>query len=98
MQYWALFYDLAADYLERRGQFRAEHLDLARAAHARGEIVLAGAFSEPADAALFIFRAADKNVLENFVRADPYVANGLVLRWRIRPWTVVIGNETANPV
>jgi hypothetical protein len=30
-------------------------------------------------------------VVEAFVRRDPYVAAGVVTRWRIRPWTVVIG-------
>ncbi|MHA7237949.1 YciI-like protein, partial [Burkholderia pseudomallei] len=28
-------------------------------------------------------------------QADPYVANGLVKRWRVRPWTVVIGKLAA---
>ena len=27
----------------------------------------------------------------DFVQADPYVANGIVTGWRVRPWTVVIG-------
>jgi uncharacterized protein (DUF924 family) len=26
------------------------------------------------------------------------VRNGLVLRWRVRPWTTVIGGQSANPV
>lgn len=30
-------------------------------------------------------------VAEGFVRNDPYVVNGLVKEWRVRPWTVVIG-------
>jgi uncharacterized protein YciI len=92
MNYYALFYHLTGDYLERRPQFRAEHLGLAQAAHVRGEIVLAGAFAEPADSALLVFRAADSSVPENFARNDPYVLNGLVTRWEVRPWTVVIGN------
>ncbi len=29
--------------------------------------------------------------VEDFVRRDPYVANGVVTRWRIRPWTVAVG-------
>ncbi len=92
MQYFALLYRLSADYMERRPQFRAEHLELARAAHERGELLLAGAFSDPADRALLVFRTADPSPIEEFVRRDPYVANGLVTHWEIRPWTVVIGN------
>lgn len=91
MNYYALFYYVVDDYVARRAIFREQHLGLARAAHARGELVLAGAFSDPADSALLVFRAADRATVEAFVLADPYVQNGLVTRWEIRPWTVVIG-------
>src|SRR5438067_944117 len=93
MQYYALFYDVVDDYLERRAAFREEHLQLARAAHDRGELLLGGAFADPADKALLVFRADDRSVVETFVRTDPYVKNGLVKRWEIREWTVVIGKE-----
>jgi uncharacterized protein YciI len=91
MPYFALIYELVDDYLARRATFRQEHLGLAAAAHQRGEIVLAGAFAEPCDRALLIFRAADPSTAEAFARNDPYVLNGLVKRWEVRPWTVVIG-------
>ncbi len=93
MNYYALFYDVVDNYVERRAPYRGEHLRLVQEAHARGELVLGGAFSEPVDRALLVFRALDKSVVEAFVRHDPYVLNGLVTRWEIRPWTVVIGNE-----
>ncbi len=38
-----LEYVLAEDYLERRAALREDHLALARAAHERGELLLAGA-------------------------------------------------------
>ena len=53
--HYLLFYDVVADYVELRAAFRAEHLALAKAAHARGELFLAGALSEPTDGAVFIF-------------------------------------------
>jgi uncharacterized protein YciI len=92
MNYYALMYYVVDDYITRRATYRTEHLRLAREAHERGELLLAGAFSEPADRALLVFRSSDSSVVENFVRHDPYVINGLVTRWEIRPWTVVIGN------
>lgn len=92
MDYFALIYDVVDDYVARRAIFREEHLALAKAAHERGELVLAGAFSDPVDGALLIFRARDRSVVEDFARRDPYVTNGLVTRWEVRPWTVVIGN------
>jgi hypothetical protein len=91
LAHFLLFYDFVPDYLERRGVFRDEHLGLVRDAQQRGELVMAGAFAEPADGALLIFRGADATVAERFAAADPYVNNGLVTRWRVRPWTVVAG-------
>lgn len=87
----ALIYDLADDYLERRGSLRENHLGLARAAHDRGELLLAGAFSEPFDRALFVWSTDDESVVASFAEADPYVVNGLVTTWQIRKWNVVIG-------
>jgi uncharacterized protein YciI len=92
MAYFALIYDVVDDYAGRRGRFRAEHLAIAAGAHERGELVLAGAFADPTDKALLIFRASDKSVAESFARNDPYVRNGLVKHWEVRAWTVVIGN------
>jgi hypothetical protein len=40
---------------------------------------------------LLIFRVKDKSVIEEFVDKDPYVKNGLIAKWEIREWTVVIG-------
>lgn len=91
MPYFALIYDLVDDYLARRAAFRQEHLAMAAAARERGEIVLAGAFADPPDRALLIFRTADRSIPEIFARKDPYVLNGLVKQWEVRPWTVVIG-------
>src|SRR5438445_327627 len=93
MNYFALFYDVVEDYVARRSLYREEHLRLAHEAHRRGELVLAGALAEPADRALLIFRAADRSVPETFAKNDPYVANGLVTRWEVRAWSVVIGAD-----
>ena len=91
--FWLLMYDLVDDYLERRAPLRDEHLGLARAAHERGELVLAGALADPADSAVLVFRTDDVAVIERFVSDDPYVRHGLVTAWRIRSWTVVIGAD-----
>jgi len=92
MKYYIMLYYLVEDYIARRAPLRDEHLRLAREAHQRGELILAGALSEPADRALLVFRVLDRSVIEEFAKKDPYVINGLVARWEIRPWTVVIGS------
>ena len=88
-----LFYDLVDDYLERRAALRSEHLELARQALARGELVLAGALADPVDEAVLIFRGESTAAAEAFVKIDPYVKHGLVKSWRVRKRTTVIGNE-----
>ena len=91
MPYFALLYKAKSDYVERRGLFREDHLRLARAASARGELLFGGAFADPVDSALLVFKAADASVVEAFATSDPYVVNGLVASWEVRPWTVVVG-------
>jgi uncharacterized protein YciI len=98
MKHFLLFYDFVDDYVERRGGFRDTHLEKAWAAHSRGELVLAGALADPVDGAVLVFRGASREVAENFARADPYVVNGLVTRWRVREWTTVAGEDAATPV
>ncbi|SHN55413.1 hypothetical protein SAMN05660350_00576 [Geodermatophilus obscurus] len=85
-----LEYTLADDYLQRRAALRAEHLALARAAHERGELLLAGALPDPHDRALLVW-TAPREVVERFATSDPYVVQGLVTGWTIRQWDVVIG-------
>ena len=96
--HYLLFYDYAADYLERRGALRGEHLALAWAAQERGELVLAGVLADPIDAAVFFFSSDSAEVVERFVAADPYVRDGLVVSWRVRHWDTVVGEGAANPV
>jgi uncharacterized protein YciI len=92
VNYYALFYDVAHDYASRRAQFREEHMRAALEAHRRGDLILGGALGDPIEQALIIFRAATPDAAEDFARNDPYVVNGLVSRWQVRPWAVVIGN------
>jgi hypothetical protein len=96
MNYYALFYYVVDGFSSRRSAYREDHLRLAREANRRGELLLAGALSDPADRALLVFRVPTKSVVEDFARNDPYVINRLVSRWEVRSWNVVIGNEPAD--
>ena len=89
--HYLLMYDVTDDYIDRRAGFRTAHLELARQAVDRGELVLGGALADPVDMAVLLFRGASPAAAEAFAMADPYVLNGLVKRWRVRPWTTVIG-------
>ena len=98
MKHFLLFYDYAPDYLERRGALRPGHLELAQDSIARDEFQLGGAFADPADGAVLLFKAESREIVEAFVRADPYVANGLVTGWKVREWTTVAGRDALTKV
>jgi len=96
--HYLLIYDLTSDYLTRRAEYRKEHLALAWHAAEHGELILGGALADPVDQAVLLFDAASPEVIERFVAADPYVKHGLVARWRVRPWTTVVGKTASSPV
>ena len=98
MSHYLLIYDLADDYLSRRGEFRGVHLKMAWEAHAKGDLVLGGALGEPVDRAILMFKGESPRVAEDFAKADPYVTNGLVKAWTVRQWMTVVGDLAANPV
>jgi len=96
--HYLLIYDLAGDYLERRAEFRSAHLKLAWEAQERGEIVIAGALSDPADHAILMFKCDSPATVRQFAETDPYVTNGLVKAFHVRPWNTVVGEDATNPV
>ena len=93
MTYWVLVYDYVSNIEEKRAPYRAAHLALADEYLRQGMLVMAGAWADPVDGAAFVFCVTDRDGVEAFVKADPYVANGLVPSWRIREWTVVVGGD-----
>ncbi len=96
--HYLLLYEAGEDYVAKRAALRSAHLELAWAAHERGELVLGGALAEPVDGAVLLFRGDSPRVAEAFAKADPYVTSGLVARWRVREWTTVVGANAALPV
>lgn len=91
--YYILFYKTVENYVEKRAPYRNEHLALAKGAYEDGTLVMAGALAEPADGAVLVFRGDGPQVAEEFAQNDPYVKNGLISEWHVRPWTVVVGGE-----
>ena len=96
--HYLLCYQLSADYLDRRAEFRDEHLKLAWDAQQRGEIVIAGALADPADTAMLMFAGDSSAAAERFAQADPYVIHGLVTSYQVRQWNTVVGEQATTPV
>ncbi len=93
--HYLLFYDVVDGYAEKRMPFRHLHLAYANETVARGELVLGGALANPLDGAVLLFKGESAAVAEDFVKADPYVLNGLITRWHVREWTTVVGEGAA---
>ncbi len=90
-RFFVLIYDAYDNYVERRTPLRPRHFELARESIARGELLSGGAFADPIDGSLLIFKGATADVASDFAKADPYVVHGLIRSWRVREWTPAIG-------
>lgn len=88
--YYILFYSYGTDAAELRAPHRPQHLLLLESYRERGEVVMAGAFSNPMDGAAIVFEVPEVTAIHAFIAADPYVANGVVTDWVIREWNVVV--------
>src|SRR5262245_24134810 len=97
--HYLLFYEKAPGYAEREAPLQAAHRAHVFAAVFRGELMLGGPLADPLDGAqALLFRADSATVAEAFAAADPYVINGIVNRWRVRPWQTVVGPGAACPL
>ena len=93
-----LIYDVGPDFIQRRAQFRQEHLALAWTAAEAGGLLLAGALEELTEQAFLLFEGDSPDAATAFAEADPYVRHGLIKRWRVKQWNTVVGLSAASPV
>ena len=84
-----LIYEVVDDYVAKRAPYRPQHLALAQAATARGELLLGGALDEPVDLAILLF--STQPAAEAFAANDPYIQHGLITKWSVRKWNTVAG-------
>lgn len=76
---------------EKRGPHRADHLANIKSTEATGKLAVAGAFLNPVDGALFLFKDSTKEEVEEFVKNDQYVKAGLVSKYDVREFGAVVG-------
>ena len=98
MKHFMLFYEYPADFRDRRAPFRGAHLEAASASVARDELQLGGALTDDPPQGMLLFKGEEASVAEDFAKADPYVLNGVVLSWRVREWTTVVGRDALTKV
>jgi uncharacterized protein YciI len=69
------------------------HIDAHRALwkkfHSAGTLLMVGPFTDaPAGGAMGVFTT--REAADAFVKADPFVSSGIVVRWTIREWKEVL--------
>jgi uncharacterized protein len=87
---YAVRYGYVPDIETRRDPHRADHLGFLRARGEQGDLLLAGALTEPLDAAWIVVRAESEAAAYAMMPEDPYVRAGLVRSITIRPIAVVV--------
>ena len=80
-----LFYTYVEGMLEKREPHRAAHLAHVGAQREAGHISVAGPFAPPTGAVL-VFEDLEREEIEAFVAADPYLEAGLITDWRVERW------------
>ncbi|QEC49034.1 hypothetical protein FSW04_16620 [Baekduia soli] len=84
-----LSYDYGPDVLELRTPHRDAHFALVHAAHASGELLLAGPVGEPTPTgAVLVFTS--EQAASDFAAKDPYVQAGVATAHRVEPMHVVV--------
>lgn len=85
-----LEYAYIPDVLEKRGPYRAEHLELAQSLIAQDRCLAGGPFTDGGNPAGAYFWFTSDEAAREFVSKDPYAANGIVTGHKIYEWSVVV--------
>ena len=89
---YVLQYVYVENALEKRQPHRQAHLALINKEAEKGNVVLAGAVDNPPNGGLLILRNLTAEAIEQLVRQDPYVINGVVKYYSIKPYMAVVGD------
>jgi uncharacterized protein len=86
---YVLLYESTSDFRSKIAANIDAHRALWKTFHTDGRLLMVGPFTdEPAGGAMGVFTS--RAAAEEFVRLDPFVANGVVARWTIREWSEVL--------
>ena len=93
---WLVEATYAPDAAEMRVPFRAQHLARIVELKDAGVIVEAGAFLD-VSSSIVMLRAPDEAAALEIMRADVYVANGVWVELRVRPFGRVVRSGSGSP-
>jgi uncharacterized protein YciI len=92
---WLIESTYAPDGAETRLPFRARHLARLGELIAAGVVIEAGAFTD-VSASIMIVRAPDEAAALEIARGDIYLANGVWVELRARPFGRVVNSDAAG--
>ena len=75
---------------------RPAHRQYLTALRERGQLVVAGPFTDDSGA-LIVYEAASAQEAEKLLQGDPFHQNGIFLKYVLRPWNPVIANRELFP-
>jgi uncharacterized protein YciI len=81
---------------DRVQSLRPVHREYLKDLLRRGQLVAAGPFTDDSGA-LIVYEANSREEAEGLIRGDPFHANGIFLRWQLRPWNPVLADREALP-
>ena len=82
-------YRAVEDFLPLAREHGPAHVARLHEFHARGVLLMVGTFDEPMNGdAMGIFTS--REAAEEFIAGDPFVLNGVVASWTVRPWNEVL--------
>ncbi|HLH62355.1 MAG TPA: YciI family protein [Ktedonobacteraceae bacterium] len=89
--YYAVFavtlYESFDDALARAPELIAAHIARSKELHARGTLLMSGAFLDnPQEALSTMGILTTREAAEEYIKGDPFVLNGMVKTWYIREW------------
>jgi len=93
---YVLQYDFVTDSLEKRKIHVEAHLALIDKQIKTGNIVLAGPLGHPPTGGLLIVRDLSPDNIEQLDQQDPFLINGIVEKYTIKPYMAVAGDALLN--
>jgi uncharacterized protein YciI len=77
-------------------RLRPEHRQYLASLKEKGQLAISGPFAD-GSGALIVYEAESVEAAEALLKGDPFHANGVFLRWQLRPWNPVIANRDLLP-
>jgi uncharacterized protein YciI len=87
------------DYLQDKDKvaaIRPTHRQYLTSLLQSGKLFASGPYMDDSGA-LIVYEAETFEEAEQLLKADPFHAGGIFLKWQIRPWKVVMGNPALIP-